>query len=356
MKYTLLLFVFLLGKFAFGQEIRISETVKNIVAEIAEDDTYTSKTKAWIGGMTEQWSRYEKLKRNASEEELIKLTDSESSAVKAYAFKALVERENRNTFKILSRHLSDQQEIWTAEGCVVRRMPISDFFLENVTLDLKELRGYRLSESQKNALFDLNSFNTDKSFEQHSEIFRTIIDSLALMDENLVYPHSAELMKRIEPKEIYYYRIKELFKKISERECFTAIAKYKKTEDIAFLISGLEAKNVHTKLAAINAIKYFPDQAFFPYLEKIYKEETSDSRALHSYQARGLYLTLVQYKDAKSKAILTGILKNPNKEIVAYHSGLIREVLNVYSDPVYFDVEEILNKLDAEKVNDGNWK
>ena len=343
MKLILTICLLLINQSILGQKKEIDKKVERIVEEIAEARLYVSKEKAWVGGITEQWARFEKLKNRASDDELIILTNHESAVVKCYSFMALVERKHELTFQILIAHILDQQKIHRSIGCVFDEMTIGQFYLNTATPNVRELSGYELNENQKNTMVNLDLFKTDKSFEENSILLANTIDSLMLFDQNLGYPYSSKLMKRIEPKASYYERIKEVYTQKRERDCLTAIAKYKKQEDISLLIGGLEDGNVHTTLAAINAVKYFPDKALFPYLQDLHKKEMISLKKMHAFYAEALYKTIVQYKNQESRFLIENTLNNKDKGIVKFHVIYIKAALMEYPDPIYIGIEKRLN-------------
>lgn len=92
-------------------------------------------------------------------------------------------------------------------GCVFDEMMIGQFYLNTVTPNVRDLSGYQLNENQKNTIVNLDLFKNSKGFEESSTLLANTIDSLMLFDENLGYPYSSKLMKRIKPKESYYKRM-----------------------------------------------------------------------------------------------------------------------------------------------------
>lgn len=67
---------------------------------------------------SEQWKRYLHLKSEATDDELLDLTDYIDPVVRCYAFIALVERGHPDVFPVLMRHVEDTDTLSAQKGCI----------------------------------------------------------------------------------------------------------------------------------------------------------------------------------------------------------------------------------------------
>lgn len=339
MKLILIFCLIIIAQITNGQQVLNGGNVDKIVDEIAKDQIFMSENKAWAGGMTDQWKRFERLKKIAKDDELINLTNHENPAVKCYSFMALSNKKHPKTFQVLKEHLLDNQEIRRMRGCVGDKTSIGQFFLEVAYPNVRELKGHKFIENQKKAILNSKMFVQNRKYDANRILLGEIVDSILVFDEKLNSKCLERLMSRIKPKKYFYNRVKEIYLNKGELSCLTAIAKFKKKEDINLLIEAITESNVHIKRAAIFAVIHFPHKDFFHYLKQIHKKETTPPNGIHSYQARALYLALVQYKNSESKKILEATINNQDAEIVKVHAKHIEYALKEYPNDIYKSVQ-----------------
>src|SRR5690606_8132332 len=122
MKILLTSFLILTTLFSVGQSAyeskSISSKTKMIVWKIKRVNKLMSAAVYYSGNRPKQWDNFEKLKKIASNEELIALTNHPNGVVRCYSFWALSHRKNVDLFSIVKNHLRDYEIIKTQFGCI----------------------------------------------------------------------------------------------------------------------------------------------------------------------------------------------------------------------------------------------
>lgn len=330
MKIAITIIILLISQFSYSQEI--SKRIQKVVDKIEEDNMYKSSAVGYAGERTKQWDRFEELKKKATDEELIILTNHKSPAVKCYSFQALAERNNPKTFEILLDHLKDTDMVETFQGCIVSGQSVGDFFLDVVTPNYISLSAYKLNEVQKNT-----------------------VDSILLFDEEVKLAAKSYLLESINPKEIFYTRIKEIYEKENNKSALIAISKYQKQEDKELISKWLTKKKTNDQYYGLRAVRNFPALYFFPFIEKIQQQEIKKPTGFNYPLIRMLYLTTVQYKDKKSRELIENTLNNAKKSTLKYHSEYIWLALTKYPDPIYFGIVDTIEISDFKKSEFEYW-
>ena len=99
-----------------------------IVNQIPNYKTVDAGGVGIAGVKTEQYERFEKLIKYANVEELIKLTDHESPAVRAYSFWALSKKHFTALQLVLKRHVNDTSTFRFFSGCIYSIEKINNFY------------------------------------------------------------------------------------------------------------------------------------------------------------------------------------------------------------------------------------
>ena len=330
MKIAITIIFFLISQFSYSQEI--SKRIQKIVDKIEEDNMYMSSAVGYGGERPKQWDRFEELKKKATDEELIILTNHKSPAVKCYSFQALAERKNPKTFEILLNHLKDTEMVETFQGCIVSGQSVGDFFLDVVKPNYISLSAYKLNEIQKNT-----------------------VDSILLFDEEVKLVAKSYLLESINPKEIYYDRIKEIYERENNKSALIAISKFQKQEDKGMIAKWLSKEKTNDQYYGLRAVRNFPDSYFFPFIKKIQQQEIIKPTGFNYPLIRMLYLTTVQYKDKKSRELIENTLNNAKKSTLKYHSEYIWLALTKYPDPIYSGIVDTIEISDFKKSEFEYW-
>ena len=109
--------------------------LKKIVDDIEKRNRVESSHIGVGGSPSKQWDKYEQLKKVATIDQLIALTDHKNSAVRCYAFQALATKRFDKMFPILLKHLKDTATVQTQSGCIVITQFTGDYFVNVVTLN-----------------------------------------------------------------------------------------------------------------------------------------------------------------------------------------------------------------------------
>ena len=126
------------------------QQLNKIVSEIAEEDKVYEDHTGYGGGTSNQYSRFDSLKKFATTSQLINLTKHKNVAVQVYAFMAL-ERRNYSDIKIiLEQSLNNTQTfIYFPGGCMGGPHHVNIFFLEQLesSLSKRDYANYKLNNN-----------------------------------------------------------------------------------------------------------------------------------------------------------------------------------------------------------------
>lgn len=109
------------GNLSDREILKAPFTLKTLVADIAKENVLMGGAVGIDGGRSDQFNRFDLLRSNATDQELIALTDDTNAVVRCYAFQALVEKNYIDVFPIVISHLSDTAKIRMLNGCLIKR-------------------------------------------------------------------------------------------------------------------------------------------------------------------------------------------------------------------------------------------
>jgi hypothetical protein len=295
-----------------------SNKIKTLIHDIAAENVVMGSAVGIAAIRPEQWDRYEKLSRLATDEELTALTDDTNVVVRCYAFQALVKRRRIDPFPVLLRHLSDTAYVHTMSGCIGSTQKVGDFYLECMSLSGDGSSSRRLNKKQQ-----------------------AIVDSMLIFGKiNLVARD--ELLIRVPVESKYYNRLKELAMYENSMEAVIGLAKFKRQQDIPLIEGLLQRSDTRKQYYGLAAVVNFPDPAFFPLFKQIVEnellKETYDNR-----QIAALYEAIVQYKNEASKALLEKVVNEVSGKTFVGHADLIFRALLRYPDSVYSGIDKLIS-------------
>jgi hypothetical protein len=314
---TIILLLISISSFAQSNydERKITSTTKKAVKKIAKVNELMSAAVYSSGMKPGQWDNFEALKKTATESELIELTNHPNGVVRCYSFWALSYRKNVDLFKIVKKHLNDDEIISTQFGCIGRQEKVGDFFIQVLTPQYVDLDSKKLNKEQ----------------------FRELDSLLVYTNNNLDAKYGA--IQRIESSESNYKKIRELYLEKKDQAALVKLAKYKKATDIELILNNREkvASEEGGYFHTYKAISNFPHLKFFPFL-KSQLQKTLDNK-YYSNEWAQLYRAIASYKneDAKNQ-LLIPFTQVEHKSIRKYHLNMIFSALNEFQCEIYDDL------------------
>jgi hypothetical protein len=243
--------------------------LKKIVNDIAKGNSVESSHIGEGGSPSKQYAKYEELKKNATETQLIELTENSNSAVRCFAFQALASKKSEKTFSILLKHLKDTTLVKTQSGCIIMTQLVGDYFIDVVTPYYIDKEVYKLNNNERKKL-----------------------DSILLNDRKIKLSAKYSVLKNLAPTEENYKRIRELVEIDKNTSALITLAKYKKQEDKKLISSFFNDEN--SQFSALYAVREFPDDYFYPFILEIFDNEWKQER--YDYPKwRICYQTLAKY-------------------------------------------------------------
>lgn len=323
MKRIQIILFFLITIFSYGQSSfdnkAISSKTKKIVKEIAKVNELMGSAVYESFKRPKQWDNFELLEKQATNDELLKLTDHPNGVVRCYSFWALVNKDYPNLFSLIKKHFNDDEIVDTQFGCIGSEEKVGDFFIKMISNDD-------------------NFINNDNIKE---------LDSLLIYKPNNLYSRHKAIL-RAEPTEMLYPKIKELVVKENNPTALIILAKYQKEQDIE-LINNFKDKTeddedgfVHT----YKAISEFPRLEFLPLLEKNLMK-TLD-KEYYSFEWKELYRTIACYKNNKALELLKiPFSQVQHDDFKKYHIEFVFEAISEFQNPIY---DELLWGIWEERI------
>ncbi|MGZ3777382.1 MAG: hypothetical protein ACXVAZ_06925 [Mucilaginibacter sp.] len=229
------------------------------------------------GFESEQWDRFERLRKLATDVELHQLTDYPNAVVRCYAFHAIALRKDTAIFSILLSHLKDTATVKTLSNDLGGRDMVGDYFVNIVTPQYIDLKAYKLSEDQKERL-----------------------DSILLYDKGIQSGAKDEMLRQLKPNKRYYERVKEIAQIENNGDGLIALSKFRNSIDTGIIISYL--KNAKEIYYGLYAAKEFPSPAFYSQLVWIFEDQWA-KKSYYSSAWRLLYQALTQYSTSQTRAL-----------------------------------------------------
>jgi hypothetical protein len=272
---------------------------------------------------------------SCTKEELLKLLNCEDPVLRVIAYRIIVNRKDKDYFKILLGHLNDTTKVtwWYAEDAA------NDFMVSDMLI-MKAIDSRKLTKVEKNIL----------------------VDSVLL--KHLYLRSAFSMMIDIEPKEKYYSIIKkqssknhpsDLTKECEKLAVTYALAKYKKEEDIEYIKNNFKK---FTVLPGCNdyifkSIEVNPHEAYFSILLKYFNENIKKKKHYTADDLKYYCRAIAKYQNKESLALLMEILdKNnyPDRWSFKYNQESVFKAIHKYKAPIYEDLYKKLKPKMSEFV------
>lgn len=287
---------------------RTNKAVKKIeqVNELMGSAVYSS------GMRPKQWDNFEELKKTATTQELIELTNHPNGVVRSYSFWALTHTKNADLLSIVKNHLNDNELVDTQFGCIGGREMVGDFFIQVMTPQYVDLDSEKMSSKELAELDSLLIYQPNKLSARYSAI------------------------NRAEPTENLYPKIRELVIEENKQSALVTLAKYQKEQDIEIIKNNrsendkIESGYYHTYVA----ISQFPRPEFVLLLETNLNKTLDNTH--YSNEWRELYKAIASYKDRKAVELLKiPFSKVEHQNIKEYHIRFVYGAIQEFQDPIY---------------------
>ncbi|TPG42131.1 hypothetical protein [Flavobacterium pectinovorum] len=296
---------------------KISNKTNQIIKKIETVNVLMGSAVGAAGRTPKQFENFEELKKNASLEELIMLTNHPNAVVRCYSFWALLRLKNIDLFSIVKNHLGDDSMVQTQFGCIGSSEKVGDFYIQLVTTDYED---------------------DDVSTKLLNERQLKILDSLLIYSENNLNMRF-DAISKAEPTEDLYPKVRELVIKENNQSALVTLAKYRKESDIELILKNkdIDEDAESGYFSTYKAIQNFPDVRFLPLLEKNLNNTLDED--YFSQEWRELYLAIASYKSQKSLELLSiPFTKVKNKDIKKYHIEFVNNAILVNKCKIYDDL------------------
>ena len=104
-----------------------------LIDSIANHPTVDEEYVGIVGTASEQYIRFKNLAKQATQKQLVELTNDESANVRAYSFWALAQRKYGGIDSLLQGRIGDTSSIRHFSGCTINEYAIKDFYTSVVS-------------------------------------------------------------------------------------------------------------------------------------------------------------------------------------------------------------------------------
>lgn len=265
------------------------------------------------------------IKENCTKEELLKLLKCEDPVLRVIAYRTIVNKNDKDYFKILLGHLNDTTKVtwWYYEDAC-------DDFMVSDLLIRKAEDSRKLTQTEKSIL----------------------VDSVLLKHPYLEV--SNWMLQDIEPNEKYYSIIKQKSKVKTYRcgkqlgACY-ALSKFKKNTDVKLLKSIFLKSDKDCVVWIFKSIENFPAIEFFPILQNYYQKNIIDKLSPNENVNDDLLYfcrAVAAFKNNEGLKMLEYIEKNNtyiNKPYwPPYNKRYVFKAINKFKSPIY---SKLLDKI-----------
>lgn len=250
---------------------------------------------------------------SCTKDDLTKLLSCENPILRVVAFRAIVDRKEKDYFPILLNHLNDTSKVmwWYYDDAG------GDFMVSD--LMIRSAERY-LSQGQKDTLVD------------------------RVLNNHIYLDIAQWMMKDIKPQDKYYSIIKQTTqKKLNSCHDLSntySLAKFKKQEDIPLIKKNFNeyTDNPYCNNNYFKAIEVFPDTAFFPLLTKYFDKVIKKQKQQTSDDLKYYCRAVAQYKTQKSLDILIALARKetyPDSWYFSYNQENVFRAIHKYKSPIY---------------------
>jgi hypothetical protein len=284
----------------------ISEETKLIVKKIEKINVLMGSAVGYGGNIPEQYENFEALKKTASKEELLQLTNHSNAVVRCYSFWALGNHKNFDLFSLVKNHIKDDTLVKTQFGCLLSTEKVGDFLIKLVTPNYIDDEVKKLNQKELKSL-----------------------DSILVYKENNL-DSRFHAIEKAEPTELLYPKVRELVTKFNNQNALVTLSKYKNPNDIELILTnrdkdlGDDAESGY--FYTYRAIQNFPDPHFFPFLEKKLNETLDNDHFSNEWVE--MYAAIAAYKNKQAVELLKiPFTKVQHQNIKEYHIKFVYEAI-----------------------------
>lgn len=288
-------FLFLFHSVAHSQKIR--SEIDSIITQIVNSEMEYFDTDFEFKNSTV----FNDLKAKATSKELIQLSKSNYSQVKALALMALVELKYKKINQLFKKALIEEHKIDIKEGCIISEKSFAYLLYDRVT-----------NQHYYNKL----NIEDQKYYNSKTKDFNHIIisnkNNYSLLGYAL-YNNNADVSN--------YSKIRKLAFNDQNDVAILALAAYKNKKDIP--------KFIQLKEKAFEAISIFNDVAFWDFLLSYKNVEKSENyfKAIASFEnenSKNLLLEIINNKENDS--VINKVFKSTSKYYSPYYTDIYKEI------------------------------
>lgn len=297
--------------------VEISKETNLIVKKIENINVLMGSAVGESGNKPEQYDNFEALKKTASKEELLQLTNHSNAVVRCYSFWALGNYKNFDLLLLVKNHINDDALVKTQFGCIGATEKVGDFFINLVNPKHKNSQIRQLNEEEFSKL-----------------------ENILINQKNDLYA-SDNAIENAVPTKALYPKVRTLYIKDYNQSALVTLSKYKSPNDIELILNNRDKDQDDDGESGYfftyRAIQNFPDARFLPFLEKkVYESLDNDH---FSNEWLEMYGAIAAYKNQKAVELLKiPFTKYQNQNIRKYRIKFVYEAILANQSKLYDDL------------------
>lgn len=343
--YTILSLIFMSPAFSGGSSyMEVRQNIIEIANQIEKINRFDCEAIGHNRQKPASYKLYEQLTANATVKELIQLVEHHNAVVQCYSMKALSEKDNVDMLPILFSQLSNAKNLVAMCGSTEQTLKVFDYVYGQLQY-LEEQKKVTLDNDLKDQIYQNILYNNYDDYVAYIKQFKGKSASSSIkqtgMDKSLALYHATSLddiLLKIQTKQTYYNRIREITMDSICENAIIALAKYQNPADITIIKSYFPKHKIHT--IWLKAVFEFPSPWFLTDLEEL-QEQYLEKEYCRINMVCRYYTVLLQYKNQKSIEIIRYGLENikytKNRNC---HLEALYAALEIYPDPYYSELKK----------------
>lgn len=236
--------------------LNIPQNLIKVVAEISEVNTYETGVLAKGQEVSTNFENFEKLKKLATEKDLVNLTRNKNLVVALYAANALAEKKYVHIDEVFNRLINSNAKVYTQNGCIVGDLNISIPFYTKYLFSLEKTEvpmDINLKKFDRMILYNDNSDDELINYALQNRVYatnyRSRIEYLAFKKKN----ESAVFYLSNWHKAVYSNRLQKEFKDLLSQDSLRPqvyyqyvkeLLDFKNPQNNSFIISKLKKDTI----------------------------------------------------------------------------------------------------------------
>ncbi len=267
-----------------------------------------------------QFDLLRKLDKEASDEELVRLTEHPNGVVRSYAFYLLLTNQNPSSFAILKQHLDDDEIIRVFGDYDVDLIKVGDLMIQFMTPGKHDSYLLKMTDTERDEL-----------------------NSLLLENPEIILKEKVDVLEDLPTTADHYDLLRANAYDKRDPALVIKLARYQREDDLEFFQSFLNTRGGHS--TGYRLVREFPHPSFYESIKKSHAYQMTQKKADYGYLTY-LYQALVQYPSPETRNMLLEGIENTHRKSRKKHRENIWLALHKYPDA---SLNDLKSKTDVDR-------